>query len=383
MSDEEEPRISDLIDVLDKLITRLEEMRMHVIERIKHGAKNAKKEELDATLAEAAYQCLPDAVKLLLEAGADVNLRWDFDRTPLHIAALSNKGAECAEVAGILMRAGADVNAVDEFGMTPLHYAALFGNVEVAEKLVAAGADIDAVDSEGKSPLRYAVECYAGKYSDDNLRNRCKKIAKMLLNAGADVDTLDENSARALEDLVVDKSKIRIILKTKKSDEFTDYEAKVGGVMELSGYTQGGRDQVKQVIRRVLKAERPLPRRVEEIAANVVRHVLLWIEVYKVEGVAAGMTVELGEYSDITIYAALYYEAGRGWVAELRAVFDGFDGFTYSARHRVVKEVKLGRRLDNSTDLLLRELMKLARYAYNAYVEEDDDSPTSLRIWTP
>jgi len=100
MSDEEEPRISDLIDVLDKLITRLEEMRMHVIERIKHGAKNAKKEELDATLAEAAYQCLPDAVKLLLEAGADVNLRWDFDRTPLHIAALSNKGAECAEVAG-------------------------------------------------------------------------------------------------------------------------------------------------------------------------------------------------------------------------------------------------------------------------------------------
>jgi ankyrin repeat protein len=133
MNDGEKQRIQDLIDVLDELIMHLEETRMYVFERIRQDAKNVTKEELNAALAEAAYQCLPDVVKVLIEAGADVNLRWDFDRTPLHNAALSNKGAECAEVADILIRAGADVNAVDEFDMTPLHYAALFSNVKVAE----------------------------------------------------------------------------------------------------------------------------------------------------------------------------------------------------------------------------------------------------------
>ena len=33
--------------------------------------------------------------------------------------------------------------------------------------------------------------------------------------------------------------------------------------------------------------------------------------------------------------------------------------------------------------VLLRKLIKVARHAYNAYVEEEDnDDPTSLRIWT-
>jgi hypothetical protein len=119
---------------------------------------------------------------------------------------------------------------------------------------------------------------------------------------------------------------------------------------------------------------------------------------HKVEGAAAGMTVDLGEYSDLTIYTTLYYEANRGWMAELRAVFDGFDGFT-DARHRVVETAKLGRKLDDTAaDLLLRKLMKVARRAYNIYVEEkgdskfdrfdddddhsdNDDDSTNLKIW--
>jgi hypothetical protein len=322
-------------------------------------------------------------VNLLIEAGADANLRWGFDRTPLHIAALSSKGAECAEVVDILIRAGADVNAVDEFNMTPLHYAALFGNVKVAEKLIAAGADVNTVDEEGKTPLHYAVECYTNKHVSDKLRERCKKIAKMLLDAGADINMFDEKSMKALEGLLMGKTKIRIVLKTKKDDEFIDYEAKVGNAMKMEGYTIGGKEQVRQVIRRALKAEKPLPRRVEEIATNVARHVLLWIDVYKVEGAAAGMTVDLGEYSDITIYTVLYYEAGKGWMAELRAVFDGFDGFTYRARHRVVKTMNLGKRLDDRTDMLMWELIKVTRRAYNIYIEdEDNNEPTSLRTWT-
>ena len=44
------------------------------------------------------------------------------------------------------LAAGADVNAKDEWDRTPLHYATLEGHKEVAELLIANGADVNAWD---------------------------------------------------------------------------------------------------------------------------------------------------------------------------------------------------------------------------------------------
>ena len=168
---------------------------------------------------------------------------------------------------------------------------------------------------------------------------------------------------------------VKIILKTKKDGIFVDYEAKIGDAMEMSGYTRGGKDEVKQIIRRALRAEKPLPNRVKEIALSIARQVLLWIDMYKVGGAAAGMSVDIGEYSDLHISARLRYETDKGWVAELAAVLDGFDGFA-NAWHRIMKKVELGRRPDNVvTGLLLQmNMLKVAKYAYSIYVEEDKSS---------
>ena len=89
-------------------------------------------------------------LKLLIDAGADVNGRDVIAGPPLHYAA--NYG--WVEGARILLRSGADVSAADESGRTALHWA---GRVEVCELLIQHGADLEATDSEGRTPVAYAL----------------------------------------------------------------------------------------------------------------------------------------------------------------------------------------------------------------------------------
>ncbi|HEY1706974.1 MAG TPA: ankyrin repeat domain-containing protein [Rhizomicrobium sp.] len=64
-----------------------------------------------------------EAVRLLLEGGADVNARQADDMTPLHYTAIPKTGG--AEVAKLLLEAGASLDIVDDlFCKTPLEYAA-------------------------------------------------------------------------------------------------------------------------------------------------------------------------------------------------------------------------------------------------------------------
>ncbi len=59
-------------------------------------------------------------VRLLLERGADVNIRSNQKQTPLHFAAFEGY----LSIAEILIKHGAVISPVDRDGMTPLHFAA-------------------------------------------------------------------------------------------------------------------------------------------------------------------------------------------------------------------------------------------------------------------
>lgn len=88
-------------------------------------------------------------IEELVTRGADVNLRNDWDQTPLHNTTQNAK----AEITKLLISKGADVSAIDYRGRTPLHRCK---SKLVAEALIANGADVNATDSKGYTPLHWA-----------------------------------------------------------------------------------------------------------------------------------------------------------------------------------------------------------------------------------
>lgn len=121
----------------------------------------------------AAMNCLNDAALQLIALGADINAKIrQLGNTPLYEAALN-----CDLVAMTLIVNGANVNVRNEQGKTPLHGAAVGGHVEAAEALLDKGADLNAKDESGETPL--AKTCVHGQ----------KAVAKLLIDRGADMSS--------------------------------------------------------------------------------------------------------------------------------------------------------------------------------------------------
>jgi ankyrin repeat protein len=95
-----------------------------------------------------------DAARLLLEAGAEVNV---YSRNGFNVQALHSAAAgPHVEVSRVLVAAGADVNARQQAGYTPLHEAAQNGDTELVELFLSAGADATATKDDGQTPAETA-----------------------------------------------------------------------------------------------------------------------------------------------------------------------------------------------------------------------------------
>jgi hypothetical protein len=92
--------------------------------------------------------------RLLSIRNINVNVKDDeFGETPLHWAALNGH----IEIARLLLQNGAEVNVKSDGGNTPLHWAASHGNVDTLHLLVENGADLEAQDNSGSRALHRAV----------------------------------------------------------------------------------------------------------------------------------------------------------------------------------------------------------------------------------
>src|SRR4029453_4363438 len=81
-----------------------------------------------------------DAVRSLLDGGADPNAAMDDGLAPLHYAT----GTGQVEIAKLLIEKGANVDCRQALGGTPLHIAAAEGKQDLAVLLLDAKADINA-----------------------------------------------------------------------------------------------------------------------------------------------------------------------------------------------------------------------------------------------
>ena len=135
-------------------------------------------------------------IRQLLSHGADINSQSKYyNFTPLHCAAMF----KCPEALRVLLKAGADANRVDWQGCTPLHHAARFSDeamnkrllreangdpnrvdhkyIETLQCLIDAGCDVNRVNNDGRSPLDEATLYHGRRLS-----------LWVLLRAGATAD---------------------------------------------------------------------------------------------------------------------------------------------------------------------------------------------------
>lgn len=166
-------------------------------------------------------------VKMLLDAGANANIRDQQGITPLLAAAHSKRtsdASDVAEVINLLLDAGADPN-VTEYGLTPLDYARhhlsffctqalerlekvtkpvnpiertsfenfmkllVYGTEQEIEEAIKAGADVNARDKKGNTPMRQILMCRS-----------TVDFLQILLAAGADIN---EKGGEANESLLM------------------------------------------------------------------------------------------------------------------------------------------------------------------------------------
>lgn len=117
---------------------------------------NEPNEEGFTPLGLAAHFGHVEAVKVLLENGADVNLKPPsrFQNTAVDAAV----AGDATDVVRTLLAAGADPNVRSEANYTTLHKAAVHGNLEIVRMLLDHGANPKAIRDGGHTPIDDARE---------------------------------------------------------------------------------------------------------------------------------------------------------------------------------------------------------------------------------
>jgi ankyrin repeat protein len=123
-----------------------------------------------------------ECVRMLCDAGADVNWLGNMGRSPLHAAA----GGNHVDLLSVLLGAGAALECRDDEGATPLLTACRHGARHAMLVLAEHGAELGAMDARGRGAVHMSVDAEA------------VDLVIALCQAGVDVDLADGESVRPL-----------------------------------------------------------------------------------------------------------------------------------------------------------------------------------------
>ena len=148
---------------------------------IDHGARVNYPEDMGPLQIAPYISNNIEMVKLLIARGADINA--GIVATALHRATWM----EHKDIIELLIQHGANVNAKDKWGYTPLSYAVYKDDyLYLMNILIANGAEVDTKDPSGETYLHYAAT--AGR----------TEAVKLLLEAGANINTKSDRGQTAV-----------------------------------------------------------------------------------------------------------------------------------------------------------------------------------------
>lgn len=174
---------------------------------IQAGANvNAKYDNSDTVLIEATRNGNIEIVRLLLKYGADVNIQNKYGNTALTYAS----GSGHIDIVRLLLEHGANVNTKSKYNLTPLIMATRNGHTEIVKLLLEHGSDVNAIDNCGDTAL---IEASYRGYIE------IEELLKSVIEAEKDINKFKDQSKELFEvkDLLINRW-INLYIKNKNPE---------------------------------------------------------------------------------------------------------------------------------------------------------------------
>ena len=169
--------------ILEAVLKRQYRVVKDLIEEKVVDINSVKNNDGENILFSAVSQGHTGIVKLLVRAGARVNLMDNHKRSPLM---LSVRRSGNRSMVKFLIEKGANLNFVSQGGLTVLMWAVRSGDEDIVRLLIEKRAHLNAQDYEGRTAFIWAI------------KNGFTELVQLLLEKGADANVRDEKGKTAL-----------------------------------------------------------------------------------------------------------------------------------------------------------------------------------------
>ena len=204
-----------------------------VIELLNKGADiNFRDENGNTALFYGAVQGDEDILKILIEYGADINIKNNYGMDPLFYCLFYSSSNNKVKTMKKLIEYGADVNSKYDNGNNLLVNSACKGKIKIVKLLISKGASINVKDKNGRTALMEAIKHGYLKIIDILLKagaecsNEEREKIDYLIKERNDINFVNEKGETALllavanEDLELAKSLIENGANLKVEDSF-------------------------------------------------------------------------------------------------------------------------------------------------------------------